>query len=99
MARVKKIDPQIRLQIEAQLKVLATLEMERDTRSRATTFQERYFLWKPLDDRCKLLKNELLQLGKALGVTKEQIDAAIGKKSQSQPSPDLAIPLALWLAF
>jgi len=87
MARVKKIDPQIRLQIEAQVKALATLEMERDTRSRATNFQERYFLWKPLDDRCKLLKNELLQLGKTLGVTKEQIDAAIEEEKSITTKP------------
>ena len=87
MTRVKEIDPQIRLQIEAQVKTLATLEKERDTRSKATHFQERYFLWKPLDDRCKLLKNELLQLGKALGVTKEQIDATIEEEKSITTKP------------
>jgi hypothetical protein len=87
MTRAKEIDPKIKLQIEAQVKALATLEMERDTRSKATNFQERYFLWKPLDDRCKLLKNELLQLGKALGVTKEQIDATIQEEKAITTKP------------
>jgi len=87
MTRAKEIDPKIKLQIEAQVKALATLEMERDNRSKATNFQERYFLWKTLDDRCKLLKNELLQLGKTLGVTKEQIDATIEEEKLTTTKP------------
>ncbi len=84
---LKEIDPQIKPQIEAPAKVLAKLEMQRDTLGNATNYQERYFLWKPLDDRCKLLKNELLQLGIALGVTKEQIDSTIKEEKSRFSSP------------
>lgn len=83
----KKIDPLVKPQLDGYIKVLAKLEMERDTLGNATNFQDRYFLSKPLDDRCKLLKNELLQLGKALGVTKEQIDGEIEEEKATTTKP------------
>ena len=85
--KFNKIDPQFKAQLDGYIKVLAKLEMERDTLGNAANFQDRYFLWKPLDDRCKVLKNELLQLGQALGVTKQQIDATIEEEKSITTKP------------
>jgi len=85
--KFNKIDPRFKSQLDGYIKVLVKLEMERDTLGNAANFQDRYFLWKPLDDRCRVLKNELLQLGQALGVTKQQIDATIEEEKSITTKP------------
>ena len=78
-------------EIDAKIKVLAKWEKEADTLYHASDFpntakQVRHM---ELEAKCERLRDEISKMGAALGVTQEELDAAI-KEAKSSVAPGQA---------